>query len=156
FVRELVRTRLLESSEVMSFDAGGNFDVFEGLGANMPTGLVLSARHHNNFPDTPANQAFVRRFLERAHRYPSYTAHGAYVGIHFIAAVVRRVGSLNPDDFRHGAEGFVLETPRDLPGRPSVIRAIDHQIVQDIYLGKTGTQSGFAPAQVMITDWTVI
>ncbi|HLT58359.1 MAG TPA: ABC transporter substrate-binding protein [Limnochordales bacterium] len=156
FVRELVKTRILETTEMMSFDAGGNFDVFEGLGPEMPTGLVLGARHHNNFPDTPANRAFVQRFFERAHRYPSYTAHGAYVGIHFIAAVVNYVGSLDPDDFRQGAEGFVLETPRDLPGRPSVMRAIDHQMVQDIYLGKTGPQAGFAPARVMITDWTVI
>ena len=156
FLRELVQTRLLDTTAVMSFDAGGNFDVFEALGPQMPAGLVLGGRHHNNFPDTPANRSFVQRFFERAHRYPSYTAHGAYVGIRFIAAVVNRVGSLDPDDFRRAAEGFVLETPRDLPGRPSVMRAIDHQMVQDIYLGTTGPETRFAPAHVMITEWTVI
>ncbi|MDE2572215.1 MAG: ABC transporter substrate-binding protein, partial [bacterium] len=98
FYEQALRCDLFNRVQVVSFDAGGNYEVFEALGEQMPSGLVLSCRHHNNFPDTGANRAFVHAFRHKAHRYPSYAAHGAYVGVHFTAQIVRRAGSLDPDD----------------------------------------------------------
>src|SRR5690606_33844404 len=80
----------------------------------------------------------------------------AYVGVRFIAEVVKKAGNTNPDAFREAAEGFQLTTPRDLPGRPSWIRPLDHQIVQDIYIGTTVPDSRYEPAKVMLGNWTVI
>ena len=155
FIRQALQTPLFERCQVVSFDAGGNYDVMEALGDALPEGLILSARHHNNFPDTAENRRFVQRFFERTNRYPSYPAHGAYVGVHFIATVVRRCGGTDPDDFVRAAEGLVLPTPRDLPGRPSWVRAEDHQIVQDMYVGRTRPDRSLPPASRLLGDWFV-
>lgn len=155
FIRQALPLGLFERCQVVSFDAGGNYDVFEALGDAMPEGLVLSARHHNNFPPTPENESFVTRFFERARRYPSYPAHAAYVGVRFIASVVQACGTTDSEAFIRAAEGLELSTPRDLPGRPSRIRAEDHQIVQDMYIGKSVADNRLPPATRLLGDWFI-
>lgn len=156
FTEQALELGLFERVQVVSFDAGGNYEVFEALGDRVPEGLILSARHHNNFPDTEANRRFVQRFWERARRYPSYTAHGAYVGVYFLARAVQRAGSLDPDDVVHAGEGLQLPTPRDREGFCSWIRPVDHQIVQEMYVGRTQRSERFPPAQFLLGDWEVI
>ena len=41
-------------------DAGGNYELMSAMGADLPQGLVLSARHHNNWPDTELNREYVQ------------------------------------------------------------------------------------------------
>jgi len=157
FTRQALAARLHERSQLVSFDAGGNYEVFEALGDLVPEGLVLSARHHNNWPETEANRRFVHEFHARASRYPSYAAHGAYVGVHFIARAVERAGT--PDDpgaFIEAAEGMPLETPGDREGARSWVRPIDHQIVRDYAVGVTEPNRAFPPATHMLGRWTVL
>lgn len=157
FTRQALRSGLHERSRLVSFDAGGNYEVFEALGASIPEGLVLSARHHNNWPETEPNRRFVRGFHARASRYPSYAAHGAYVGVRFIARAVERVGTADdPEAFVEAAEGLSLETPGDREGVTSWIRPIDHQIVRDYAVGITERNDQFRPATHMLGRWTVI
>jgi branched-chain amino acid transport system substrate-binding protein len=156
FLEQAMELDLFRRVQVVSFDAGGNYEVFEALGDRVPEGLVLSARHHNNFPDTEANRRFVREFWARARRYPSYTAHGAYVGVQFIARAVERAGSLDPEDVVRAAEGMELNTPRDREGFCSRIRPVDHQIVQEMYIGCTRRSDAFPPARVLLADWEVV
>lgn len=157
FMRQALAQGLFDRTAVVSFDAGGNYDVFEALQAELPEGLILSSRHHNNFPDTPLNRGYVWRFHERASRYPSYAAHGAYVGVHFIAQTLRRAGRLgDPDAFVAAAEGSTLKTPKDRDGFTSWIRAVDHQIVQEQAIGVTEHNEAFPPARRMLGQWTVV
>ncbi len=157
FMRQALAQGLFDRTTVVSFDAGGNYDVFEALQEQLPEGLILSSRHHNNFPDTSWNREDVRRFHERASRYPSYAAHGAYVGVHFIAQTLRRAGRLgDPEAFVAAAEGSTLKTPKDREGFTSWIRAVDHQIVQEQAIGVTEHNEAFPPARRMLGQWTVV
>ncbi len=97
----------------------------------MPLGLVLSARHHVNWPRTERNRQFVEKFRSRTGRYPSYAAEGAYAGILAIAKAVTAVG--NPDDtdaLIKALEGMELELPEDPDGFCSRIDPDTHQIIQ--------------------------
>ncbi|MDR7390892.1 MAG: ABC transporter substrate-binding protein, partial [Armatimonadota bacterium] len=156
FLEQAAEVGLFGKVQVVSFDAGGNYEVFEALGDRIPAGLILSARHHNNFPLTEANRQFVEGFWRRARRYPSYTAHGAYVGVHFIARAVERAGSLDPDDVVRAGEGLELPTPRDREGFCSWIRPVDHQVVQEMYIGRTQPCDELPPARFLLGDWEVI
>lgn len=66
FLKQARAARLLESIDLISCDAGGNYGVFEALTDDMPAGVVLSARHHNNWPATEANASFVSGFHKLA------------------------------------------------------------------------------------------
>jgi len=156
FLEQALELGLFDRVQVVSFDAGGNYEVFEALGERVPEGLILSARHHNNFPDTEGNRRFVQGFWSRARRYPSYTAHGAYVGVQFIARAVERAGSLDPDDVVQAGEGLELVTPRDRAGFRSWVRPVDHQVVQEMYIGCTERCDLYPPARVLLGRWEVI
>ncbi len=156
FMETALSMDLFPRVQVVSFDAGGNYEVFEALGDRVPAGMILSARHHNNFPPTEANRRFVARFWNRARRFPSYTAHGAYVGVKFIAAAVARAGSVDPEEVARAAEGMPLPTPRDREGVCSWIRPVDHQIVQEMYVGITEPCGDYPPARFMLGQWEVV
>jgi hypothetical protein len=71
FVRQAKAYNLFEHTLVCNFDTGGSYEVMEALKEEMPLGLVLSTRHNNNWPDTPANRQFVARFHAITGRYPA-------------------------------------------------------------------------------------
>lgn len=157
FMRQGVKKHLFDRVTVVSFEAGANYEVFEALKDEMPEGLILSARHHNNFPDTPLNRQYVQAFYERTSRYPSYAALGAYVGVHFIAAAAHRAGSIGDKEaLIAAAEGIELKTPKDRAGFTSWMRPIDHQIVQEQAIGFTERNGDFPPAKCMLGQWTLI
>jgi branched-chain amino acid transport system substrate-binding protein len=157
FTRQALAHRLFDVVRVVSFDAGGNYEVFEALGEDMPEGLVLSARHHNNFPETELNRRYVRAFYSRAGRYPCYAAHGAYVGVQFIARALEKAGAAGDHrDFIAAAEGLALKNPKDREGFTSWMRAVDHQMVQEQVIGVSQRTGGFPPARCMLGGWTVL
>ena len=91
------------------------------LGADMPEGIIMSARHHNNWPETPANKTYVEKFYKAAGRYPSYAAEGAYVGIHMIAEAIRKVGNANDTEALVKAmEGMKIQCPEDPQDLPPI------------------------------------
>jgi branched-chain amino acid transport system substrate-binding protein len=137
-------------------DAGGNYEVMQGMGAELPLGLVLSARHHNNWPDTQANKDYVQKFFKRTGRYPTYAAEGAYSGILAIAQAVQKVG--NPDDTEalvKALEGMKISLPEDPEGFESYIDPKTHQVVQVQAIGVTVPNDQFPPAKRMLGDWKV-
>lgn len=157
FTAQAAAAGLFDDVPVVGFDAGGDYQVLEALGDRMPPGVVLSARHHLNFPRTELNRRFVQRFHQRAQRYPSHAACGAYVGVHFVAAALSRAGTVgDADAFVEAAEDLRLTTPADPEGTSSRIRAIDHQLVRDHAIGITEPNPGFPPATRMLGGFTVI
>jgi branched-chain amino acid transport system substrate-binding protein len=155
FLKQAAATDLLENARLANFDTGGNYDVMEALGASPPTGLILSARHHNNWPDTPLNRWFVETFHRLEGRYPTYAAEGAYAGVMAIAGAVERAGArATTDQLVRALEGLRLELPEDPPGFTSFIDAETHQIAQVQAIGEVVPDTRFPPARVMLGRWT--
>lgn len=153
FVRQADQLGLFDQMQFMNFDTGGNYEILAELGADMPEGLVLSARHHLNWPPTEANARFVDEFQSRAGRYPSYAAQGAYSGIMAIAAAVRAAGGTDDaDQLQHALENLSLSLPEDPEGFRSTMDPKHHQMLQVQAIGRTRPSSAFPPARMMLGD----
>jgi branched-chain amino acid transport system substrate-binding protein len=156
FLRQASAQGLFDGAVFANFDAGGNYEVLAALGDDMPLGLVLSARHHVNWPDTARNRRFVERFRARTGRYPSYAAEGAYAGILAIAKAVDQVGDpSNTDALIAALEGMELELPEDPEGFRSRIDRETHQIIQVQAIGTVVADNSFPPATRMLGDFKV-
>ena len=156
FVRQASALGLFEKSVFANFDAGGNYEVLGALEESMPLGLVLSARHHVNWPRTERNRQFVETFRSRTGRYPSYAAEGAYAGILAIAKAVTAVGNPNDTDALIKAlEGMELELPEDPEGFRSHIDPATHQIVQMQAIGTVIRDDRFPPAKALLGNFEV-
>lgn len=156
FIKQAKAYGLFSKMKYFHPDAGGNYEVMAALGKEMPEGLIMSARHHVNWPDTPENKAFVQKFYKQAGRYPSYAAEGAYAGIHLIAEAIRKVG--NADDTEalvKAMEGMKLRLPEDPKGFTSYIDPKTHQIVQVQAIGVTEKNKKYLPAEVMLGKFKV-
>lgn len=154
FVKQAKGLGLFEKTTFMNFDAGGNFEILAELGDEMPLGLILSARHHINWPDTASNRSFVQRFKTKQGRYPSYAAEGAYAGILAIAKAVRQAnGVSNKDEIRKALEHLRLKLPEDPKGFTSYMDPASHQIMQVQAIGKTLIDNHYSPAKVMLGNW---
>jgi len=151
FIRQARTFKLFEHTQFANFDAGGNYEVMAELGAEMPAGLILSARHHNNWPDTTRNRAFVELFRLRAGRFPSYAAQGAYTGILAIAdAIVRAGGTGDREKLVAALERLRLKLPEDPDGFESYMDPKTHQMQQVIAIGEVVADERFPPAKTML------
>lgn len=165
FIEQASALGLFEATQFMNFDSGGSYEVLAALGPDMPLGLILSARHHNNWPDTARNRSFVERFLEKAGRYPSYSAQGAYAGIMALAYAYRDAGlnqsisqptsQIGRETMRRKLENLVIALPEDPEGFESYMDPETHEIQQVQAIGKTVAGSTMAPATVELGDWFV-
>lgn len=151
FLKQAQAVDLFSQMRVANFDTGANYDVLVQLGANPPPGLILSARHNNNWPDTPENRRFVSEFRAMTGRYPTYAAEGAYTGIVAIAKAVAQVGNATDDKALIAAlEGMRLRLPEDPEGYGSVIDPETHQILQAQAVGTPVPDDRFPPAKAML------
>lgn len=156
FVKQAKQTSLFERSRFMNFDAGGNYEILAALGDDMPIGLVLSARHHVNWPPTHQNNTFVQRFHDQAGRYPSYAAQGAYSGILVLAEAVRSAGGTQDKKaIRRALENLRLRLPEDPAGFESHMDPASHQMLQVQAIGKTVFDDSFPPATVQLGKWSI-
>lgn len=156
FLKQAAATSFLDHVRLANFDTGGNYDVMVELGSTPPPGLILSARHHDNWPDTPLNRWFVSTFHALEGRYPTYAAEGAYSGIMAIASAVAQAGGArSTDKLVKALEGLTLDLPEDPPGFHSRIDPATHQIAQAQAIGEVVRDTSFPPAQVMLGHWSV-
>ncbi len=156
FIKQAMPFGLFDKMLYFHPDAGGNYELMSAMGAELPNGLILGARHYNNWPDTPANKKFVDDFHKRTGRYPSYSAEGAYAGVYAIAYAVGKVG--NPTDVDaivKALEGMKLKLPEDPEGFTSYMDPATHQIVQVVAIGVTEPNDKFPPAKKMLGSWEV-
>jgi branched-chain amino acid transport system substrate-binding protein len=156
FLRQAAAADLPARARLANFDTGGNYDVMVSLGAEPPPGLILSARHHDNWPETPLNRWFVDTFHQLEGRYPTYAAEGAYSGIVAIGEAVRRTGGAKDvEALVRALEGMRLELPEDPPGFASTIDPETHQVRQVQAVGEVVADARFPPARVMLGRWVV-
>lgn len=151
FIKQAKAYGLFGKMKYFHPDAGGNYEVFSALGADCPPGLIMSARHHNNWPDTRENRDFVQKFRKATGRFPSYAAEGAYAGIHLIAEAIRKVGNAdNTEALIKAMEGMKIKLPEDPAGFTSNIDPATHQMVQAQAIGVTEKNTKFPPAKYML------
>ncbi len=156
FIKQAKAYGLFDKMKYFHPDGGGNYEVFSTLGAECPEGLIMSARHHNNWPETKENADFVQKFKKATGRYPSYAAEGAYVGILVIAEAIRKVGNAdNTDALVSALEGMKMKFPEDPAGFQSYIDPKTHQIVQAQAIGVTVKNDKFPPAKYMLGNFKV-
>jgi len=156
FIKQAKAYGLFDKMKYFHPDGGGNYEVFSTLGAECPEGLIMSARHHNNWPETKENADFVQKFKKATGRYPSYAAEGAYVGILVIAEAIRKVGNADDTDALVSAlEGMKMKFPEDPAGFQSYIDPKTHQIVQAQAIGVTVKNDKFPPAKYMLGNFKV-
>ncbi len=156
FIKQAMPYCLLKKALYFHPDAGGNYELMSAMGDELPAGLVLGARHYNNWPDTELNRNFVKEFQHRTGRFPTYAASGAYVGIHAIAKAVEAVG--NPDDTEalvKALENLDLQAPWDPDGFTSKMRSETHQLKKMQAIGVTMPNNDFPPAKMMLGDWKI-
>jgi branched-chain amino acid transport system substrate-binding protein len=156
FIKQAKAYGLFNKMKYFHPDGGGNYEVFSTLGAECPEGLIMSARHHNNWPETKENKDFVQKFKKATGRYPSYAAEGAYAGILVIAEAIRKVG--NADDTEaliKAMEGMKIKLPEDPAGFTSYIDPKTHQMVQAQAIGVTVKNDKFPPAKYMLGKFKV-
>ncbi|WP_455828645.1 ABC transporter substrate-binding protein [Pseudomonas capeferrum] len=156
FVKQAASTQLFATSRLANFDTGGNYDFLVSLGDQALPGLILSARHHNNWPDTPRNRSFVERFQAINGRYPTYAAEGAYTGVMVLAkAYDKALGSTDSQELIRALEGLEIALPEDPPGFVSRIDPQTHQIQQTQAIGTPVLNNDYPPAKVMLGNWVV-
>lgn len=156
FIKQAKAYGLFEKMTYFHPDAGGNYEVMSALEGELPPGLILSARHHNNWPDTEANRKYVAEFKRRTGRYPTYAAEGAYAGIYAIAKAVEKVGTPdNTEALVKALEGLQFKLPEDPEGFTSFIDPQTHQIVQVQAIGLSQANDKFPPAKMMLGDWKI-
>lgn len=156
FLKQAMSSGLLEKTRLANFDTGGNFDVLASLGEQIPSGLILSARHHNNWPDTARNRKFVDDFHRLEGRFPTYAAEGAYSGIMAIGRAMLLAGKRASNErLIHTLEGLHLALPEDPEGYVSHIDPETHQIVQAQAIGEVVADSAFPPSKAMLGHWVV-
>jgi branched-chain amino acid transport system substrate-binding protein len=156
FIKQALPYKLFDKMKMFNYDGGGNYEVLEALPNTLPKGLILSARHHNNWPDTKENKEYVKKFKAKTGRYPSYAAEGAYAGVYFIAEGVRQAGTAeDADKLVAVMEKMKFKLPEDPPGFTSYMRPVDHQIVQMQAIGETVPNKSFPPATMMLGNWKI-
>lgn len=156
FLKQAISAGLLEKSRLANFDTGGNFDVLTSLGEQAPSGLILSSRHHNNWPSTERNRKFVNDFHRAENRFPTYAAQGAYAGVMAIGRALQIAGRRADNDrLIQTLEGMHLSLPEDPEGYHSYIDPDTHQIIQAQAIGEVVANTAFPPAKVMLGRWTV-
>lgn len=112
---------------------GADLTVTQALGKNMPTGLIADQRYYFNWPKTKRNEKFVKAYRAAYHNYPSAWAAEGYDGIYFLAAAIKKAGSLDTDKVIAALEGLTLNLPRG----KATLRKEDHQLSCNFMVGET-------------------
>jgi branched-chain amino acid transport system substrate-binding protein len=107
--------------------------VLKPLGADAPQGVLGTIDYHFYYPDTPANNAFVKAFQDAYGGPPGFPAFHGYITAHLIAKAFAKASAIDKEKFVNAIEGMKVDSP---VGEVEM-RACDHQAVLPMYLGAT-------------------
>ncbi len=116
---------------------GGSVDVLEGLAREVAKDqfkgkLWATARYIHNWPDTPENKAFVKKYIDRYIRYPNYSAETSYSAIYVFKEAIEKTKSLETAKLIKAIEGMRIKCPAG----ERYFRPEDHQAVYNVPAGK--------------------
>lgn len=143
FIKQAKQAKLFDGIK-FAFPVGAALETLVPLGKETPAGLYMSSRYFFTTPDSAENKAFVKKYFEKYKEYPDYMAEETYAGVYFIKAAVERAGTTDAEALIKAVEKEPLAfmTPEGW----KVMRARDHQVVEDVVWGMTAfsEKHGFA------------
>ncbi len=155
FVEQANNTGLLQQSRFANFDTGGGYFALSRLQDSLPDGLILSARHHINWPETARNQEFIDHFYQQNNRLPTFVAQDAYTVIIAIADAWQQSPEKSMASIRQTLEGLKLSLPEDPVGFQSYIDPATHKIMQVQAIGVTRRSTDKETLSVKLADWKI-
>jgi branched-chain amino acid transport system substrate-binding protein len=123
---------------------GADITVTKALGNDMPTGLIVDQRYYFHWPETARNKEFVKAYKAAYGDYPSAWAVEGYDGVHFLAAAIKKAGSLDTNKVIAALEGLTIDSPRG----KATLRKEDHQLLCDFMVGETEFNKAYPFATV--------
>jgi branched-chain amino acid transport system substrate-binding protein len=120
--------RFITGAEVVSTEMA------EPLGKDMPEGIWGNAYDLFYWPDTPEHKRFIKAYMDKtgASYVPGWAIQG-YIGTHFLAAAIKKAGTIETEAVIDALEGMTIQTPIG----PLTIRAFDHQANRGQVYGRT-------------------
>ena len=103
------------------------------LGMEAPEGVMGTSNYHFYYPDTPANQEFVKEFRAAYNRYPAVGALYGYLAAQYIIQGYQKAGAIDKEKLIDAIEGMTVDSPVG----PVTLRAYDHQAMLPMFLGVT-------------------
>jgi branched-chain amino acid transport system substrate-binding protein len=103
------------------------------LGMEAPEGVIGTSNYHFFYPDTPANQAFVKEFQQAYNRYPAVGALYGYLAAQYIFEGYKKAGQVDKEKLIDAIEGMTVDSP---VGKVTM-RAYDHQAMLPMFVGVT-------------------
>ncbi|ABS25381.1 ABC transporter substrate-binding protein [Anaeromyxobacter sp. Fw109-5] len=139
FVKQANELGFFKGKREILMTLGAATEVLTALGDRMPAGLWVGTRYWFQGSASPMNKAFVEGYRKKFGVYPSYNAHGAYAAVLAYKAAAEKAKSTDKAAVAKALEGLAVEVPLG----KIVIRAEDHQAVQDGVWGRTAAGKGF-------------
>ena len=134
FVRQANDLGFFDQDMTVMFTVGAATEVLTALGEQMPEDVWLGTRYWFDAYDNPMNQRFVKAYVERYNKPPSYNAEGAYAAVHAYKTAIETAGNTDGPAIAKALSGLTVATPMgDIRFRPG-----DHQTL----VGPTWGQSG--------------
>jgi len=121
------------------------------LKQNMPVGAYAAGNYLWYYPESPANKAFLKRYLEyttklgKPDHYPSgIGAFGGFCSAMFMTKAITKAGSVETGKVIKALEGLTIETAVG----PVRMRGCDHQAITPAFWGQIANVPGY-PFPVM-------
>jgi branched-chain amino acid transport system substrate-binding protein len=150
FMKQAKLFGLFDKLPVFAFALGDSLFP-KALKQNMPVGAYGANNYLWYYPDTPANKAFVKKYLEYTTKmgkpdpYPSgIGAFGGYCSAKFLINAIQKAGSVDTEKVIKALEGLTIQTAIG----PITMRACDHQAITPAFWGKLANVPGY-PFPVM-------
>ena len=150
FMKQAKLFGLFDMVPVFAFALGDSLFP-KALKENMPVGAYAANNYLWYYPDTPANKAFVKKYLEYTTKmgkpdpYPSgIGAFGGYCSAKFLVEAIKKAGSVDTNKVIKALEGLTIETAIG----PVRMRGCDHQAITPAFWGQIAEVPGY-PFPVM-------
>jgi len=109
------------------------------LGLEAPEGVIGTSNYFFYYPETAANQNFVKKFETTYQRKPAVGAVYGLLAAKFIFGAYQRAESFNTEKFIDHVEGMWVDSP---VGKVT-LRAFDHQAMLPMFMGVTKKAPGY-------------
>jgi branched-chain amino acid transport system substrate-binding protein len=109
------------------------------LGLEAPEGVIGTSNYFFYYPETAANQNFVKKFEAAYQRKPAVGAVYGLLAAKYIFGAYNRAGSFDTEKFIDHVEGMWVDSP---VGKVT-LRAFDHQAMLPMFMGVTKKAPGY-------------
>lgn len=116
------------------------------LKKNMPVGVYAAGNYLWYYPDSPANKAFLKKYLEYTTKmgkpdpYPSgIGAFGGFCSATFLVEAIKKAGSVKTSKVIKALQGLTIQTAIG----PVTMRSCDHQAITPAFWGQIVDVPGY-------------